>query len=58
MGSKPPKRIASTTDPDARLMKDKEGRSKPNFNTQVAVDDTNGAIVAAHVNDDRRCGGE
>ena len=52
VGSKPPKRIASTTDPDARSMKDKEGRSKPNFNTQVAVDDTCGAIVAADVNDE------
>ena len=51
VGSKPPKRIASTTDPDSRSMKDKEGRSKPNFNTQVAVDDTCGAIVAADVND-------
>ena len=51
VGSKPLKRIASTTDPDARSMKDKEGRSKPNFNTQVAVDETSGAIVAADVND-------
>jgi hypothetical protein len=33
-------------------MKDKEGRSKPNFNTQVGVDDTRGAIVAADVNDE------
>jgi len=52
VGSKPPKPIASTTDPDARSMKDKEGRSKPNFNTQVAVDDRCGAIVAADVNDE------
>ncbi len=52
VGSKPPKRIASTTDPDARSMKDKEGRSKPNFNTQVAVDDAYGVIVAADVNDE------
>ena len=51
VGSKPPKRIASTTDPDARSMKDKEGRSKPNFNTQIAVDDAYGVIVAADVND-------
>ena len=51
VGSKPPKRIASTSDPDARSMKDKEGRSKPNFNTQVAVDDAYGVIVAADVND-------
>jgi transposase len=33
-------------------MKDKEGRSKPNYNTQVAVDDTCGAIVAEDVNDE------
>ncbi len=52
VGSKPLKRIASTTDPDSRSMKDKEGRSKPNFNTQVGVDDTCGAIVAADVNDE------
>lgn len=52
VGRKPPKRIASTTDPDARSMKDKEGRSKPNFNTQMGVDDTCGAIVAADVNDE------
>ncbi len=52
VGSKPPKRIASTTDPDSRSMKDKEGRSKPNFNTQVGVDDAYGAIVAAEVNDE------
>lgn len=51
VGSKAPKRIASTTDPDCRSMKDKEGRSKPNYNTQLAVDDTAGAIVAADVND-------
>lgn len=51
VGSKPLKRIASTTDPDARSMKDKEGRSKPNFNTQIAVDDAYGAIVAADVSD-------
>lgn len=52
VGSKPLKRIASTTDPDSRSMKDKEGRSKPNYNTQVAVDDACGAIVAAEVNDE------
>lgn len=52
VGSKRPRRIASTTDPDARSMKDKEGRSKPNYNTQVAVDETCGAIVAVEVNDE------
>ena len=33
-------------------MKDKEGRSKPNYNTQVAVDEAYGVIVAADVNDE------
>lgn len=49
--SKPPKAIASTTDPDSRSMKDKEGRSKPNYNGQAAVDDAHGVIAAADVND-------
>lgn len=57
-GSKPLKRIASTTDPDSRSMKDKEGRSKPNYNTQVGVDDTCGAIVAADVNDEPEDSGQ
>lgn len=48
---KPPKPIASTTDPDSRCMKDKEGRSKPNYNGQAAVDDAHGVIAAAAVND-------
>ncbi len=51
-GSKPLERIASTTDADSRSMKDKAGRSKPNYNTQVGVDDAYGAIVAADVNDE------
>ncbi|MBC7771657.1 MAG: IS1182 family transposase [Pyrinomonadaceae bacterium] len=49
-----PKPIASTTDPDSRVMKDKEGRSKPNYNAQVVVDAGEGGalmIVAADVND-------
>ena len=58
VGSKAPKRIASISDPDSRSMKDKEGRSKPNFNTQVAVDDTCGAIVAADVNDEPNDSGQ
>jgi len=45
------KPIASTTDPDGRSMVDKEGRSKPNYNTQAAVDTAEGLIVAAEVND-------
>jgi transposase len=51
VGGRAPKRIASTTDPDSRSMKDKEGRSKPNYNTQLAVDDAAGAIVAGDVSD-------
>jgi transposase len=44
--------IGSTTDPDSRCMKDKEGRSKPNFNAQLVVDTAPaGMIVAAEVND-------
>lgn len=49
---KPPKAIASTTDPDCRSMKDKEGRSKPNYNAQVAVDVETSMIVATDVNDE------
>jgi len=49
---KPPKAIASTTDPDCRSMKDKEGRSKPNYNAQLAVDVETSMIVAADVNDE------
>ena len=46
-----PKAIASTTDPDSRVMRDKEGRSKPNYNGQVATDAKHGVIVAEEVND-------
>jgi transposase len=46
-----PKAIASVTDPDSRTMPDKEGKSKPNYNAQIAVDTTAGIIVAAQVND-------
>jgi transposase len=49
--SKVPKAIASTTDPDARVMKDKEGRRKPNYNAQMAVDEASSMIVAGDVND-------
>jgi transposase len=45
------KAIASTTDPCSRSMKDKEGRVKPNYNAQIAVDATAGMIVAEAVND-------
>lgn len=48
---KPPKALASTSDPDCRSMKDKEGRCKPNYNAQMAVDDAHGVVTAASVND-------
>lgn len=44
--------IASTTDPDARHMRDKEGRTKPNYNAQLAVDGEAGVIVGASVSDE------
>jgi transposase len=49
-----PKPIGSVTDPDSRVMKDKEGRRKPNYNAQLAVDAGEGSagmIIAADVND-------
>ena len=51
VGSATPQALASVTDPDSRVMKDKEGRSKPNYNAQLAVDAAAGVIVAAEVND-------
>lgn len=43
--------IASITDPTSRIMPDKEGRRKPNYNVQLAVDATAHFIVAQDVND-------
>jgi transposase len=51
VGGPEPKPIASTTDPDGRAMKDKEGRTKPNYNAQAASDTAHGVIVANEVND-------
>lgn len=51
VGRKPPKRIASTTDPDARSMPGKDGASRPNYNAQAGVDEAYGGIVSADVND-------
>ena len=51
VGRKPPKRIASTTDPDARSMPGKDGASRPNYNAQAGVDGGYGGIVSADVND-------
>ena len=47
-----PKPISSVTDPDSRVMRDKEGRRKPNFNGQVATDVECSVIVASEVGDD------
>lgn len=51
VASKAPKAIAVVTDPDSRVLKDKEGRRKPNYNVQLAVDTAAGMIVADAVND-------
>jgi transposase len=51
VGGPEPKPIASTTDPDGRAMKDKKGRSEPNYNAQAASDAAQGVIVAQEVND-------
>lgn len=48
---RPPKAINSTTDPDSRVMKDKEGRRKCSYNAQLAVDAESGVIVGMDVND-------
>lgn len=48
---KTPKAIASTTDPQSRVMRDKEGRCKPNYNVQLAVDAAYGVIVATGASD-------
>ncbi|HEY4173430.1 MAG TPA: IS1182 family transposase [Rhodopila sp.] len=50
-GGTPPKAIASTTDPDARVMPDKQAKSKPGYNAQIAVDAEAGVILACDVND-------
>jgi len=45
------KAIASVTDPESRVMKDKAGRRKPNYNMQLVVDTEQGAILAHDVSD-------
>ena len=51
VGSPEPKAIDSVTDPDSRVMRDKEGRRKPNYNAQLASDSAQGVLVASAVND-------
>lgn len=46
-----PKAIASTTDPDSRVMPSKEGGRRPNYNAQLGVDADTGIIVAATITD-------
>jgi hypothetical protein len=53
-----PKAIGSATDPDSRVMRDKEGRRKPNYNAQSAVDSARGVIVAGDVNDEPEDSGQ
>jgi transposase len=50
-GSSAPQAIAVLSDPDSRVMRDKEGRRKPNYNAQLAVDADSGMILAEQVND-------
>jgi transposase len=50
-GGKTPKPIASLSDPEARVMPDKQGKSKPGYNAQIAVDSEAGIIVAQDLND-------
>jgi transposase len=57
-GSKPPKAIASTTDADSRVMRDKEGRRKANYNAQVTVDTASGMIAGDAVNDQAEDSGQ
>lgn len=50
-GGTAPRDIASRTDPDARVMPDKQGKSRPGYNAQIVVDAEAGVIVALDVND-------
>ena len=50
--SEKPKPITSATDPDSRVMRSKEGGSRPNYNAQIGVDAGKGMIVAAEVCDE------
>jgi transposase len=51
VGTPEPKAIDSVTDPDSRVMRDKEGRRKPNYNAQLASDSAQGVLLANAVND-------
>ena len=57
-GSQPPRPIASLSDPEARVMPDKQGKSKPGYNAQIAVDSKHKLIAAFELtnegNDERQ----
>lgn len=57
-GRKSTRAECSVTDPDSRVMPDKEKRRKPNFNAQLAVDVESGAILAEDVNDETEDSGQ
>jgi transposase len=57
-GRKSTRAVCSVTDPDSRVMPDKEKRRKPNFNAQLAVDVESGAILAETVNDETEDSGQ
>ena len=42
---------ASTTDPESRLMRGKDGQMRPNYNAQIAVDVGSGVVLEASVSD-------
>ena len=48
-GKKPAEPRASTTDPDARVMKDGGGGFRPSFNVQLATEAESGLVVGARV---------
>ena len=50
-GGTKPIAVVSKTDPDSRVMPDKQGKSKPGYNALIAVDAHAGVIVAQEVND-------
>lgn len=54
----PPNPITSITDPESRVMKDKkDGRFRPNYNAQMAVDTKANMVIAADLSDAATDGG-
>jgi transposase len=56
--AKKPEPSASTTDPQARLMRFADGAMKPGYNAQVAVTSNGGVIVGIKVTDRRNDSGQ